>query len=538
MNRLVAVLLAVALGAGAVFGEGHTLWQDGGVQLCGSSAEGDPLATSDGAGGEIVMWEDSRQWPHGIYAQRVDASGVPLWAEDGILVCDSTGQGPFGVIDDGEHGAVTGWNLYNLPFAVQRVSAEGAPLWGSNGLVLRPPGDNLGECAALVRDGHGGAIVVWIASSLYFELDTLIACRVDSSGTKLWETVVRVDTLGVDPPCLCEDGSGGVIIAWYEYNGYSGHWAGRVQRVDSAGGIKWDAAGVPVCTLTSVQYTQGCVAVAESCYVVGWLGGGGDTWQNRAQMFDPIGNRRWGPTGASISGLLSRSAGVGLPAGDARQSLWVWTENRTGVDNLFAQKLDSNGARCWDSTGVWLGTSDTTYMYKGFSVTADGRGGAIATWALYRSRLNWDIYGQRVDSVGRPCWSDTGLAVCPGDNNVRYPVAVSDGDGGSIIAWKDDRGIYAQRVAGEAGVMETPIAEGRKTNTGPTIVREVLFLPANGEGRVAKGELLNVSGRKVLDLHPGANDVRALAPGVYFVREEPQAASLKPQAVLKVILTR
>jgi hypothetical protein len=35
---------------------------------------------------------------------------------------------------------------------------------------------------------------------------------------------------------------------------------------------------------------------------------------------------------------------------------------------------------------------------------------------------------------------------------------------------------------------------------------------------------------------PGPNDVRALAPGVYFVREEPQATSLKPQAVRKVLL--
>jgi hypothetical protein len=40
----------------------------------------------------------------------------------------------------------------------------------------------------------------------------------------------------------------------------------------------------------------------------------------------------------------------------------------------------------------------------------------------------------------------------------------------------------------------------------------------------------------VLDLHPGANDVSHLAPGVYFVREEPQASGSKPQAVRKVVL--
>jgi hypothetical protein len=35
---------------------------------------------------------------------------------------------------------------------------------------------------------------------------------------------------------------------------------------------------------------------------------------------------------------------------------------------------------------------------------------------------------------------------------------------------------------------------------------------------------LDVSGRKVLDLQPGANDVGYLAPGVYFIRSEDAAA--------------
>ena len=36
-----------------------------------------------------------------------------------------------------------------------------------------------------------------------------------------------------------------------------------------------------------------------------------------------------------------------------------------------------------------------------------------------------------------------------------------------------------------------------------------------------RAELLDITGRKVLDLEPGVNDVRALAPGVYFVRHAP-----------------
>jgi hypothetical protein len=41
-----------------------------------------------------------------------------------------------------------------------------------------------------------------------------------------------------------------------------------------------------------------------------------------------------------------------------------------------------------------------------------------------------------------------------------------------------------------------------------------------------------------MSLRSGANDVRGLAPGVYFVREGPQAASLKPQAIRKIVLTK
>ena len=46
---------------------------------------------------------------------------------------------------------------------------------------------------------------------------------------------------------------------------------------------------------------------------------------------------------------------------------------------------------------------------------------------------------------------------------------------------------------------------------------------------IAPGDL---SGREFLDLKPGANDVRSLAPGVYFVR------AAQAQAMRKVVVTR
>ncbi len=71
-----------------------------------------------------------------------------------------------------------------------------------------------------------------------------------------------------------------------------------------------------------------------------------------------------------------------------------------------------------------------------------------------------------------------------------------------------------------------------------TVIRSVLLLAERPSSSPSVSYLLDISGRQVMDLLPGPNDVRALAPGVYFVREEPQAVSHKPQAVRKVVVTR
>ena len=85
-----------------------------------------------------------------------------------------------------------------------------------------------------------------------------------------------------------------------------------------------------------------------------------------------------------------------------------------------------------------------------------------------------------------------------------------------------------------AGIEETPNAEVRTTNTA-TVARGILRLPASSVERSASSVLLDISGRKVLDLRPGPNDVRALAPGVYFVRVA--HAQAQAQAVRKVVIT-
>src|SRR5882724_287809 len=44
---------------------------------------------SDGAGGAIITWVDTRNGAQDIYAQRIDATGTLLWNVDGIAICNA-----------------------------------------------------------------------------------------------------------------------------------------------------------------------------------------------------------------------------------------------------------------------------------------------------------------------------------------------------------------------------------------------------------------------------------------------------------------
>jgi hypothetical protein len=95
--------------------------------------------------------------------------------------------------------------------------------------------------------------------------------------------------------------------------------------------------------------------------------------------------------------------------------------------------------------------------------------------------------------------------------------------------------ITTYRDSGGA-VHERPNGDVRRANL-PSVVRGVLYLPlASSVEREASRVLLDISGRKVLDLKPGANDVRSLALGVYFVRAV--SGKLSAASCQKVIVAR
>jgi hypothetical protein len=76
--------------------------------------------------------------------------------------------------------------------------------------------------------------------------------------------------------------------------------------------------------------------------------------------------------------------------------------------------------------------------------------------------------------------------------------------------------VFLRRNITQTGVEEWHEPQATGSRAQATLVKGVLRL-TRGAGRTAPGVLLDASGRSVLDVHSGENDLSGLTPGVYFV---------------------
>jgi hypothetical protein len=114
--------------------------------------------------------------------------------------------------------------------------------------------------------------------------------------------------------------------------------------------------------------------------------------------------------------------------------------------DVYAQRIDSLGTTQWPTNGgTPLRAIDGTTTRQYFpQIAPDGAGGAIVAWMDNRSG-NWDVYAQHVQASGivDPVWPANGRALCTAPYNqcddTHQPRIVSDDEGGAIVAWPDYR---------------------------------------------------------------------------------------------------
>jgi hypothetical protein len=457
-------------------------WVTNGVLLCNADYQqyGQRIV-QDGPDGAIAVWTDYRNGSDSdIYANRIGTDGTIWGGLGGVPVCTATGnQNDPMVIANGADGTIFIWldsrdgtqRIY-----AQKIDTTGTVAWTADGIDVCPDATYLSN-ARIAPDGVGGAIITWYEMRYGGSYD-IFAQRIDLDGNLVWGSGgMDVCTYAGDQynPEITADGSGGAIIAWWDYRSDGDIYA---QRVDADGNLLWDMDGLPVCAASGSQYNPRLVAASGGGAFVTWMDARNGYEEVFAQWIDPDGAPLWQIDGVSATAGSWYNSGPQLVDDGAGGVIVAWYDYRSGnVYQVYAQRFDSGGATTWGSNGIMLMDS---YTYSSeLSMVPDGFGGAIVASDLYVDNgSSSDIYAQRVDRDGNVLWGPR-AAVCLASDYQYGPVLAPDGSGGAIVVWQDYRtdpnysDLYCQHMS----------ASGLWGNPEPEIV-SCLDLPGDQGGWV------------------------------------------------------
>jgi hypothetical protein len=227
------------------------------------------------------------------------------------------------------------------------------------------------------------------------------------------------------------------------------------KRLDDSGNALWVADGVSLCVATNAQWSPEIVSDGSGGAIVTWPDqrDNGTTGNDiYAQRVDGNGNALWVTGGVSLCVATGDQYNPQIVYDGSGGAIVTWKDERGSDDDIYAQRVDGNGNTLWVADGVSLCvTSNAQWNPR---IVSDGSGGAIVTWNDQRDSDD-DIYAQRVDGSGNALWYANGVTICVASNIQSDHQIASDGYWGAIVTWEDYRDgattgydIYAQRVGG------------------------------------------------------------------------------------------
>jgi hypothetical protein len=481
-------------------------------------------------------------------------------------------------VDDSGNVVVSGYSAVDGSddeFVTIKYRLDGDTVW----LRRFNPGRGLDGATALAIDRYGNVVVTGYLGGRTSQYGDWTTIKYSAAGESLWAAVYDLGDQD-RPSSIVADSAG---------NSYVTGKAGSLNYLDFSA-VKYNQAGSEVWVF---NYDGGDNDVANAVavdgqgntYLTGFTVRSGNYGDLMTWKLGPGGDSLWasaydGPAGRHDAGTYiaiddsgntivtgasndsaNRSDYVTIKYATNGETLWIrryagpdgWSDQPAGI------AIDEAG--CIYVTGTSQTGTGTTSRYvtikygpdgaERWAVPYDGPTGhdspcGIALDAeanVYVSGSStgasnsWDVVTIKYDSAGNEQWLER--FDMPSMFDEAYVMALSSQGtvfvGGRTDDDSTDIDYLTLAYATVTAVKEAPSAERQPQSAGPTIIRGVLRTGDRGPKTGDRAGLLDVSGRKVMELHAGANDVSRLSPGVYFVHSS--LADL-PSSIDKVIVTR
>ena len=324
--------------------EGVVQWGSDVVISIAHEGQATPKIISDDAGGAIIIWVDWRNYDWDIYAQRVSGAGVVQWSDDGIPICTSSGNqgGVNDMVSDGSGGAIITWEDWrNGPSDIyaQRINSSGVPQWTPNGIPICAAASSQGQPVA-IGDSSGGAYIAWHDDR--GDSTRVYAQRVNGSGVAQWTTDgICMSTSGRSLGITITSTTGGAIISWADNRAIYVHI--YAQRINSTGVPQWSPGGVPICT--TQHYREGPHTIPDGTggAIIVWGDKRSGCYDIFGQRIDASGICQWISNGAIICSADTNQTAPAVESDGAGGAIVAWQDYRNFDYDIYAQRVFTNG---------------------------------------------------------------------------------------------------------------------------------------------------------------------------------------------------
>lgn len=388
---------------GKVLSNGSSAWS-GPVTLPGTlgNAQAQDRLISDGSGGAYLFYHSNTFW----YARHVDTDGnIDAIFGAPALTAFTLYEEEISATEDGSGGGVAVMTVDILGFPsirAVRFDNTGATIWDQ---VVNYTPD--ARDPAVVRDLSGNFVVMWKNETL----DQVHFQRLNAaSGLRQYGTdiVLSGSQTGADTtPELHLEGLYG--------DGISSAGSIAVTPSNEAF-IVWDQTSVTN-YIQKVDLADGTIDLGTNAQAI-------------------VANDVISKNQVGIGGTRTSDGGYIFFWHDDRDDDTVPGD---GPVNVFAEKFTSDGTRLWNPAQPGYGVQIATDygMNSFFKAIPTTDGGAIVVWEDQPDAGEPpEIYAQRVDADGAPLWTSFGRQISNSSYFTSYsPDIVTDGNNGAYVSW-------------------------------------------------------------------------------------------------------
>lgn len=307
-----------------------------------NSRQEKPVMIADGGGGAIIIWEDERN-PLGlkdIFGQHVTGQGNLLWGKNGLAVCDENGdQGEACLVSDGESGVILAWSdsrrgERNPDIYAQRLEASGKPLWETGGVLVCGAPD-IQRNPSATSDGAGGVVIAWTdKGGGSYDIYTQ---RLDAQGKPFWLTdgiPINQSPRSQQNPIICDN----LVLVWEDYR--NGNWDIFSAEISAQGKLTWGEEGQPVASLPQTQYAPQATSWKNGGTLITWEDyRDGKQYEIFYQGLTRTGQPRWSANGLQLETTNGARAPKILGQPGSGSFTIVWEDYTGGGKALYGQRF-------------------------------------------------------------------------------------------------------------------------------------------------------------------------------------------------------